>query len=202
MARLIDEALDDAVSHAPASAEVEYRRGAIAFARGNAAEARARFLAGLARSPDDPRLLAGIVRAIDRELAQKTAPVGAESIRSNAARRLERSARTPDQLRMVTMALLLRGDLEEALRVADRSVAIDRGYFLSYAFRAEVHFTAHRYADAVADQERAISLMREGATSRLLVERLAAYRRAMANAESPTGPARREVDLPGRSSPL
>ena len=65
--------------------------------------------------------------------------------------------------------------------MADAAVAADPGYPLALAARAAVQFDAGRFAEAVADQERAVAFAPEHVDERPLIEALEKYRRALAS---------------------
>jgi tetratricopeptide (TPR) repeat protein len=166
---------------APGSAEVSYRRGALALARLQAERASTQFDAALARAPREPRYLYGA--AITRERQLGPAGTGDGELR-DLADRLAETATSADELTWVALARARAGDDAEAMRRADQAVAVDPSYYRAYVGRALVHFRAARYADAVADQRRAVALAPEQSQERSLTQTLHRYEAVLAGASS------------------
>jgi tetratricopeptide (TPR) repeat protein len=164
--------LDRAVTIAPDSPAVAYARGCLELSIGRTAEARALFEAALARAPDDPRYLYATM------LARSRAGVRSDG---EAIEKLLTIAKSSDELSAAALLLLELGARDAALRMADAAVAADPGYPLALAARAAVQFDAGRFAEAVADQERAVAFAPEHVDERPLIEALEKYRRALAS---------------------
>jgi tetratricopeptide (TPR) repeat protein len=181
-------ALQEAIAHEPSSPEVAYRAGSDALLRGRPHEARLHFERALARDPNEPRALFGFVLARVTEAAGRPLSNEARAATLDALARLEKSAKTADQLDLVARTLLSEPTLDGALRAAERAVALDPGYFDALATRAEVHFARGEGAKAVADQERAIAILPERVDAQKYLARLETYRAASAPRRVSAGP--------------
>ena len=174
---LAKTALEAASSHAPDSPEVAYVAGSHAL-QAEPAEARARFHDALEKSANDPRFLYGYALALHREWRGKPMPEDTIQKLHDTLTRLEKVARTTDELSLVADYHVASRDLEAARLGAEKAIAIDPGYFGGRVTRAMVYFASNRFAEAVADQERAISLLPDGVSAHGFLVDLAKYRAA------------------------
>jgi Tfp pilus assembly protein PilF len=95
------------------------------------------------------------------------------------------SALVAVELTWVAQARARAGDDAEAMRRANDAVAHDPSYYRAYVGRAFVHFRAARYADAVADQRRAVALAPEQSQERSLTQTLHRYEAVLARTATP-----------------
>ncbi len=167
----------EAARSAPGSPEVSFARGRIALEFKRVDEASAAFAAALALSPEEPRYLVGALAA----LAARPTPWSDETVAAIRSLyvRLAATARTADELAMVARLEADDGKDAEALRHADAAVAADPANYGTFASRAFVHFRASRYAEAVRDQERAVALLPEEASTGPLDRTLEIYRESL-----------------------
>jgi tetratricopeptide (TPR) repeat protein len=166
--------LDRAGAAAPDSPSVAYAKGSLELSLGHATEARALFESALARAPDDPRYLYATLLT----RARTGGGWDGESIE-----RLLKVAKSSDELSAAATILSELGSRDAALRMADAAVAADPGYPLALAAHARVQFDAGHFAEAVADQERAVAFAPEHVDDGPLIESLEKYRRALASAK-------------------
>jgi tetratricopeptide (TPR) repeat protein len=167
---------------APSAPEVSYRLGCLALERKHADDATKYFEAALAVAPDEPRYLFGALEAFAAEQAdgsRRPATRQAQSKDTAWRARLAATARTADQLSMVARILADGGEDEAALRYANAAIAADPSFYGAFASRAFVHFRKLRYADAVADQERAVGIAADGVDAAQLARILEAYRASL-----------------------
>lgn len=170
-------ALAAARVHAPRSAEVDYVEGSLALAR-DPAGARASFEEALLARPEDPRILFGLVLALVAEGRGRQMPPANEARVGALVGTLAKVARTADQLGLVAEWECMHGDGSAALAAAERAITIDPGYFGSHLVRARVYFESKRFAEATAEQERAIALLPDSASAHRHLRDLARYRAA------------------------
>ena len=161
----------EAARVAPGSPEVLFRLGCLALQKKQLGEALARFEQALAISSEEPRYALG---AIDALLAMDP-PARPRGKLEGLIARLEATARTADELSLVAELEAEGGQDAPALAHAQAAIAADPGYYGAFAARAFVHFRAGRYAEAVADQERAVGTAAE--RSGELEGRLKEYKR-------------------------
>ncbi|HEY8039236.1 MAG TPA: hypothetical protein VIF15_05550 [Polyangiaceae bacterium] len=173
--REVQAQLDAALARAPASPEVAYWRGCFELGQWRAGAARELFQAALAQEPDNPRYLYAMLMA-------RLRGGGHQATVLSLLDRLERVARSADELGAVALYESSRRDRDAAMRHAEAAVAADPGYAGAIAIRARVHFEAGELAAAVSDQERALALLPERVDDRSMVQALADYRRALSNA--------------------
>jgi hypothetical protein len=117
--------LGEAWAREPGSSEVAYWLGSAALWDGRPLDARRWFESLLAREPDDPRVLYGL----DVALAKGGTSAADTALRSGVLSRLEKAAKTPDQLDRVAKAEAARGDLDLSRRTALRVLQLDPGYY-------------------------------------------------------------------------
>lgn len=74
-------------------------------------------------------------------------------------------------LNALCVALTVNGKLDEAVRVCDKAVALDRTNWQAFNSRGTAHFVADRFEDALRDYQQALRLDPESADNTGLIER-------------------------------
>lgn len=176
--------LDAAVAAAPSSPEPHYYRGLFWLARGNLRSAEEELARATQVSPNEPRFLLAtlVLRTKQYELASGAPDEG--PVRE-AAERLGGVARTPNELNTAAVTLEALSQLDQALPLAKRAVALapyDADILDTYA---SVLFNLGHVDEAVDVQTAAVSFLDEHTDESALRERLERYRRSVVATPAP-----------------
>lgn len=171
-------AFDRAIAHDHDAPEVVYRRASYLVSIGQIDEAieELRRATSLGTARDRCRASYGLARALGRK--REDGPLSASQVSLEAASvaNLAECAQTVSELTLAAEIFTKQGDLERALKAADRAIARDPAYRFAYGARGDVHARAGRLELAIADYERGVALVPDGADPRAFTTALAKAR--------------------------
>jgi tetratricopeptide (TPR) repeat protein len=126
----------------------------------------------LGSARDRCRASYGLVRALDRK--REGGPLSAPQValEATAIANLADCAETVSELTLAAELFTRQGDLEHALKAADRAIARDPAYRSAFGARGDVHVHAGRLELAIADYERAVALTPDGVDPRAFASAL------------------------------
>src|SRR5262249_3697092 len=162
---------------APSSPEPHYLRGLFWLARDNLFAAEQELGAATRASPNEPRFLLATLW-LRRKQYESSSSTDVSPV-SDAAERLGRVARTPNELNGAADMLRATSKLDEALPLAQRAAALapfDPEILDTYA---NILFDLGRVSEAVEVQTAAVSFMDEHTQDEGILFRLERYKSAL-----------------------
>jgi hypothetical protein len=183
-ASIVDRQLDLAERAEPSSPQLAFWRAATAYYLHDDQGAVALLRGYLAAHPDDVRAWLGLVE-VELDVAipdattglEATVPPGLDAFESDV-RELLRRATQARELITVAEYYLYRHQPEVGLNFAVRALALDSSCYRCLDVGAALLFRAGHIPEALAQAERALNALSEGAASPRLRARLDAYRAA------------------------
>ena len=175
-------AFDRALAHDRNAPEVVYRRASYLVSIGRVDEAieELRRATSLGTARDTCRASYGLVRALHRKREDGPLSARQTALDAVAVANLVECAETVSELTLSAQLFTTQGDLERALKAADRAIARDPAYRHAYGARGDVHVRAGRLERAIADYERGVALTPDGADPRPFTTALAKARSELA----------------------